>query len=135
MQKNQSKKNSTPEIREWEGRKLLVLNPDIPKPYKPFSFSYGKAEAIIENYNQIATFARTADIKDDDIIGIDEEELRDMKIITDKYQKNRIDITPQDHTGKPYQFTPHQAKLIVEHKEVIRDFLNTKPAYSRAYTH
>ncbi|CAN5425191.1 hypothetical protein BH10BAC5_BH10BAC5_17180 [soil metagenome] len=103
-----------PEIQDYRGNKVLVLNPGA-----KFIFSFGaaKARVIIEKKKMISDFLEVLD----DILDIRkfDEAHGQYKISINK----ELDLTPEINvSNKPFKIKSWQAKMILEYFDVIVNF-------------
>ena len=101
----------------YNGKPILILDPDVKHPALPFSFGAAKARVILRNMKEIENF----------LIGSDPEiNSKPSKIesIRNKQKRPQLDLTPEiNETGKKFMISKYKARLIMRYSKDIEDFV------------
>ena len=101
----------------YNGKPILILDPDVKHPALPFSFGAAKARVILKNMKEIENF----------LIGTDTDMTsRPSKIesIRNKQKRPQLDLTPEiNETGKKFMISKYKARLIMRHSKDIEEFV------------
>ena len=93
-----------PILSKYNGKDIIILDPNIEDPYIPFSFGVAKARVILDRMGDIEKWLKN--------------------LPTGSGKPLQLDITPQIHQGKRFILNRYKAKLILENKHHIEEFVN-----------
>ena len=106
-----------PKLTKYNGKPVIVLDPEVKLPAVPFSFGISKARVIMEKLNEIENYLLG-------LSGDKENKTSKIESIREKHSRQELDLTPEvNQTGKKFKISKCKARLIMKFNKEIQEFI------------
>lgn len=104
-----------PIIENYNGKPIIILDPEVKMPAIPFGFGAAKARVILSRITDIENF----------LINWTDPEERPHKIESLRKEKRKqLDITPDNNvSGENFLLSKYRCRLILKYRKNIENFI------------